>query len=37
MAHLALWETDDVTWLGHVTDAEYTGPRASTRREAHSG
>jgi quercetin dioxygenase-like cupin family protein len=25
MTHLALWETDDVTWLEHVTDAEYTG------------
>lgn len=37
MAHLALRETDDVTWLDHVTDDEYTGPRASTRREAHSG
>lgn len=31
MTHLALWETDDVSWLDHVTDAEYTGPRVSTR------
>jgi quercetin dioxygenase-like cupin family protein len=31
MTHLALWETDDVDWLDHVTDAEYTGPRAGTR------
>lgn len=31
MAHLALWEGDDVTWLDHVTDTEYTGPRSSTR------
>lgn len=30
MTHLALWETDEVTWLDQVTDAEYTGPRAST-------
>jgi quercetin dioxygenase-like cupin family protein len=29
MIHLALWETDEVTWLEHVTDAEYTGPRTS--------
>jgi quercetin dioxygenase-like cupin family protein len=31
MIHLALWETDDVTWLEHVPDADYAGPRASTR------
>jgi quercetin dioxygenase-like cupin family protein len=31
MVHLALWETDDVTWLDHVTDTEYSGPRGSTR------
>ncbi|MEU5647124.1 (R)-mandelonitrile lyase [Streptomyces milbemycinicus] len=31
MAHLALWETDEVSWLEHVTDAEYNGPRVSTR------
>jgi quercetin dioxygenase-like cupin family protein len=37
MAHLALWETDDVTWLEHVTDTEYTGSRASTKnREVRS-
>jgi quercetin dioxygenase-like cupin family protein len=35
MIHLALWETDDTTWLDHVTDAEYTGPRASTRAHGH--
>lgn len=23
MTHLAMWEGDDVTWLEHVTDAEY--------------
>ncbi|MEV6028759.1 cupin domain-containing protein [Streptomyces sp. NPDC052036] len=27
MAHIALWEGDDVDWLEHVTDAEYDGPR----------
>ncbi|MEW2417527.1 cupin domain-containing protein [Streptomyces sp. NPDC046866] len=27
MTHIALWEGDDVDWLDHVTDAEYTGPR----------
>ncbi|MET8953758.1 (R)-mandelonitrile lyase [Streptomyces sp. NPDC004393] len=27
MAHIALWEGDDVNWLEHVTDAEYDGPR----------
>jgi quercetin dioxygenase-like cupin family protein len=31
MIHLALWETDDATWLEHVSDAEYNGPRVSTR------
>lgn len=31
MSHLALWETDEVSWLEHVTDDEYTGRRISTR------
>lgn len=31
MVHLALWETDGTTWFEHVTDAEYGGPRVSTR------
>lgn len=31
MTHIALWETDDVTWLEHVTDGDYQGPRVSTR------
>ena len=31
MSHLALWETDEVAWLEHVTDDEYQGPRKSTR------
>ncbi|MFI6374418.1 cupin domain-containing protein [Streptomyces sp. NPDC050546] len=31
MTHLALWETDDATWLEHVPDDEYNGPRVSTR------
>ncbi|MBV1942686.1 cupin domain-containing protein [Streptomyces sp. BV286] len=31
MSHLALWETDDATWLEHVSDDEYNGPRVSTR------
>lgn len=31
MIHLALWETDDATWLEHVSDDEYHGPRVSTR------
>ncbi|MGY5014310.1 (R)-mandelonitrile lyase [Streptomyces sp. 900105755] len=31
MAHVALWETDDVDWLDHVTDAEYSGPRLLAR------
>ena len=31
MSHLALWETDEVAWLEHVTEDEYTGPRISTR------
>jgi len=29
MIHLALWETDEVAWLRHVTDEEYQGPRRS--------
>jgi quercetin dioxygenase-like cupin family protein len=33
MAHIALWEGDDVDWLEHVTDTEYAGPRHSTRCE----
>ncbi|MFK0110681.1 cupin domain-containing protein [Streptomyces sp. NPDC091217] len=28
MAHIALWEGDEVDWLDHVTDAEYSGPRS---------
>jgi len=31
MAHLALWEGDDTAWAEKVTDAEYGGPRTSTR------
>ncbi|MFH9553352.1 cupin domain-containing protein [Streptomyces sp. NPDC017435] len=31
MVHLALWETDDTTWLEHVPDDDYKGPRVSTR------
>jgi quercetin dioxygenase-like cupin family protein len=31
MAHIALWEGDDVDWLEHVTDAEYAGPRRPVR------
>ncbi|NUP38588.1 MAG: cupin domain-containing protein [Streptomyces sp.] len=31
MTHIALWETDDVTWLQHVTAAEYTARPHSTR------
>ncbi|MER6738351.1 hypothetical protein [Streptomyces puniciscabiei] len=34
MTHIALWETDDVDLLEHVTDREYGGPpppRHSTR------
>jgi quercetin dioxygenase-like cupin family protein len=27
MIHLALWETDEVAWQEHITDAEYAGPR----------
>ncbi|MFJ1967418.1 cupin domain-containing protein [Streptomyces sp. NPDC087903] len=27
MTHIALWETDEVDWLHHVTDDEYDGPR----------
>jgi quercetin dioxygenase-like cupin family protein len=38
MIHLALWEhpgpdgPPENTWLEHVTDEEYNGPRVSTRR-----
>lgn len=32
MAHIALWEGDDVDWLEHVTADQYTGPR----RPAHA-
>ena len=38
MIHLALWENPgpdgapENTWLEHVTDADYCGPRVSTRR-----
>jgi quercetin dioxygenase-like cupin family protein len=38
MIHLALWEYPgpdggpENTWLEHVTDAEYNGPRVRTRR-----
>ncbi|MFF0143280.1 cupin domain-containing protein [Streptomyces sp. NPDC005227] len=31
MAHIALWEGDEVDWLEHVTDEQYTG----ARRPAH--
>ena len=31
MIHLALWETDEVAWLEHVTDDEYAGPRTPAR------
>jgi quercetin dioxygenase-like cupin family protein len=31
MAHIALWEGDDVDWLEHVTDEQYTGPRRPAR------
>ncbi|MFD7476136.1 cupin domain-containing protein [Streptomyces sp. NPDC059837] len=31
MIHLALWETDETTWLEHVPDDDYNGPRVSTR------
>lgn len=27
MAHLALWEGDETTWLEHVTDVEYSGAK----------
>lgn len=27
MSHIALWETDEVSWLDHVTDTEYGGRR----------
>ena len=38
MIHLALWENPgpdgapENTWLEHVTEADYRGPRVSTRR-----
>jgi quercetin dioxygenase-like cupin family protein len=32
MIHLGMWEGDDTTWLDHVTDTEYNGPRVSTKR-----
>jgi threonine dehydrogenase-like Zn-dependent dehydrogenase len=41
MIHLALWEHPgpgggaENTWLEHVSDAEYTGPRTSTDRGIH--
>ncbi|MBR7833409.1 cupin domain-containing protein [Actinospica durhamensis] len=31
MSHLALWEADEVSWLEHVTEDEYQGPRTGTR------
>ncbi|WP_328504643.1 hypothetical protein OG828_47080 [Streptomyces sp. NBC_00457] len=31
MIHLALWETEDITWPEHVPDDDYHGPRVSTR------
>jgi quercetin dioxygenase-like cupin family protein len=31
MVHLALWETDEVSWLEHVSDVEYGGPRVLGR------
>jgi hypothetical protein len=31
MTHLALWEGDDTTWLEHVPDDVYGGPRTGTR------
>ena len=34
MTHLALWESDEATWLEHVTEAEYTASRSSTRAGA---
>jgi quercetin dioxygenase-like cupin family protein len=40
MVHLALWESpgpdagSENTWLEHITDAEYGGPRVSTRTRA---
>jgi quercetin dioxygenase-like cupin family protein len=27
MAHIALWEGDEVDWQEHVSEAEYNGPR----------
>ena len=38
MSHLGLWENPgpdgapENTWLEHVTEADYRGPRVSTRR-----
>lgn len=31
MTRLALWETDDATWLEHVTDDVYDGLRVTAR------
>lgn len=31
LVHLALWETDDATWLEHVSDDDCNGRRVSTR------
>lgn len=31
MTHLARWETDDATWLEHVSDDDYNGKRVSAR------
>ncbi|MEV4970691.1 (R)-mandelonitrile lyase [Streptomyces scopuliridis] len=31
LTQIAVWETDEVDWLDHVTDAEYGGARRSTR------
>ncbi|MFF1421483.1 cupin domain-containing protein [Streptomyces sp. NPDC058280] len=35
MTHLALWETDEVSWLEHVSDTEYGGVRSSGRGCGH--
>ncbi|GAA3105163.1 (R)-mandelonitrile lyase [Streptosporangium carneum] len=32
MIHLALWESDETTWLEHVGDDEYEAARSGTRR-----
>lgn len=32
MSPIALWETDEVDWLEHVSDDQYGSPRTSTRR-----